>query len=634
MATLIPAIGGVLAQMTSGERRFAERLESHLEDDYLCWYDVPVGEQGLHPDFVVLHPRRGLLILEVKDWRLDTIQRISRQAATIMTNNGLKQVTSPMEQARRYAHAVVQQLESDHQLTFPSKHRYAGRLMVPWGYGVVLANITRRQFEQQSDLGLVFPPGRVICQDEMTASVDSEDFQSRLWGMFRHVPESPLSLPQIDRIRWHMFPEVRIQQGSLFDSAGETPSTGHSVTEALPDLLRVMDLKQEQLARSLGSGHRIIHGAAGAGKTLILVYRCVHLAKVLRKPILVLCYNKTLAERLQSMMNERGLGGSVQVRNFHKWCYDQCKAYHVALPPKGQGPEFSKALVERTVEAAGKGTIPPAQYGAVMIDEGHDFEPHWLSLAVQMVDPQTDSVLVLYDDAQSIYSRSRGKFTFSSVGIQARGRTTILRINYRNSEEIIQLATGFAREILDPKDAEEDGIPLVAPTSAGRHGPPPQLIRLPNLTREAEHIATDFLRFHHQDRYAWDEMAIICRARFIADTVEKALKRSGIPVNTQWRSAAGKAENEGVRLLTMHSSKGLEFPVVAIPGIGYLPYKNAEESEEARLMYVAMTRALEHLLLTGDRSSKFIMQLEALADTPLTAQSDDTADSQGKVVAR
>lgn len=55
--------------MTQGERRTAERLEQKLDDDYLVWYDVPVGPKHSHPDFVVLHPRRGLLILEVKDWR-------------------------------------------------------------------------------------------------------------------------------------------------------------------------------------------------------------------------------------------------------------------------------------------------------------------------------------------------------------------------------------------------------------------------------------------------------------------------------------------------------------------------------------------------------------------------------------
>ena len=70
MALLIPAIGTCLPRMTSGERRLAERLEQKPNDDYLLWYDVPVGPKQSHPDFVVLHPRRGLLTLETKDWRL------------------------------------------------------------------------------------------------------------------------------------------------------------------------------------------------------------------------------------------------------------------------------------------------------------------------------------------------------------------------------------------------------------------------------------------------------------------------------------------------------------------------------------------------------------------------------------
>jgi hypothetical protein len=55
MATLIPAIGSCVSRMTSGEKRFANRLEDKLEDDYLCWYDVSIGERTQHPDFVVFH---------------------------------------------------------------------------------------------------------------------------------------------------------------------------------------------------------------------------------------------------------------------------------------------------------------------------------------------------------------------------------------------------------------------------------------------------------------------------------------------------------------------------------------------------------------------------------------------------
>lgn len=79
MATLIPSLGSCKPRMTSGERRLAERLEQQLDEDYLLWYDVPIGPKQTHPDFVVLHPRRGLLILETKDWRLDTIQSATPQ---------------------------------------------------------------------------------------------------------------------------------------------------------------------------------------------------------------------------------------------------------------------------------------------------------------------------------------------------------------------------------------------------------------------------------------------------------------------------------------------------------------------------------------------------------------------------
>ena len=60
MATLIPALGACVSRMTTGERRLAERLEQKLDADYLLWYDVPIGPKQTHPDFVVMHPRRGL----------------------------------------------------------------------------------------------------------------------------------------------------------------------------------------------------------------------------------------------------------------------------------------------------------------------------------------------------------------------------------------------------------------------------------------------------------------------------------------------------------------------------------------------------------------------------------------------
>nr|MDZ8286050.1 3'-5' exonuclease [Nostoc sp. ChiSLP01] len=67
---------------------------------------------------------------------------------------------------------------------------------------------------------------------------------------------------------------------------------------------------------------------------------------------------------------------------------------------------------------------------------------------------------------------------------------------------------------------------------------------------------------------------------------------------------------QSIKLMTMHSSKGLEFPVVLIPGVGYMPHQYNTPEEEARLLYVAMTRAIEQLILTCDRSSEFTSRLE------------------------
>jgi hypothetical protein len=604
MAALIPSMGSVIRRMTPGERRFAQRLEAKLEEDYLCWYDVPVGPRGLHPDFIVLHPLRGLLILEVKDWRLETVQHISRISTTILTAQGAKEVMNPLEQARHYAQAVADLLRGDSALRVPARHRYEGHLRFPYGYGVVLTNICRRTFEA-SGMNQAMDGHLVVCQDEMLEAVDAEDFQQRLWAMFTVLFPRTLTVPEIERIRWHLFPEIRIQQGGLFGSdenKEESPP---------PDLIAVMDLQQEQLARSLGGGHRVIHGVAGSGKTLILGYRCMHLAKVLRQPILVLCYNVTLASRLRHLIDARGLGAQVIVRNLHGWCSDQLKHYHVALPPDGTG--FYERIVQAVIDGLERGQIPAGQYGAVMVDEAHDFRPEWLKLIAQMVDPTTDSLLILYDDAQSIYGASKRRgFSFASVGILAQGRTTILKLNYRNTSEILTVAYEFAKEALRPHDADEDGVPLVYPEAGEVHGPVPELIRLPTLADEGAYLARTLKRLHREGM-VWSDMAVLYRTKFVAEEVITALEIAAVPVD--WITEGRKSRHyqpsaESVKVITMHSSKGLEFPVVAIPGLGFLPHDRAEPTEEARLLYVAMTRAMNRLVMTHHRTSSFVQRLE------------------------
>ena len=235
MATLIPALGSCVSRMTSGERRVAERLEQKLDDDYLLWYDVAVGPKHQHPDFVVMHPRRGILILEVKDFKLSTLISADKQTWEIHGDAGPKTIASPIEQARQYAHQVVKAMERDPQLV-QGEGPYQGKLAFPWTYGVVLPNISRAQFER-AELGQAMDGHRVICQDEMLESVDAEELQSRLWDMFPYMRGGVMSLPQMDRVRWIMFPEVRVPvTDQLFDDTDEEAD--------LPSIMRGMDLQQ------------------------------------------------------------------------------------------------------------------------------------------------------------------------------------------------------------------------------------------------------------------------------------------------------------------------------------------------------------------------------------------------------
>jgi hypothetical protein len=586
--------------MTTGERRFAERLEARLEPDYLLWYDVPVGPRARHPDFIIVHPRRGALMLEVKDWRTDTIQSINPEQATLLTERGVVIELNPFEQARQLAHEVVSLLQRDQLLVNPENDPRRGKLCLPWSYGVVLPVITRKQFVD-AELGGAIPEDRVICADEMYEEVNAEEFQKRLWHMFPWWPKTPLSLPQIERIRWHLFPDIRVA----------APRQTTLLPDAVPDVMRVMDLEQERLARSLGEGHRVIHGVAGSGKTMILVYRCVHLAKLVHKPVLVLCYNKTLAERLRQLINDQGVGQHVHVRNFHGWCRDQLTQYHCVVPTTTDKNEYAKQLVERLGDSVERGQVPAAQYGAVLVDEGHDFEAEWLKLVVRMVDPETDFLLLLYDDAQSIYKR-RGKFSFRSVGVNAQGRTTILRLNYRNTAEVLKVAHKFAADVLKPEDADEDGVPIIQPQAADRHGPEPQLVRRATLRDEAAYLVRLFSALKAQN-HAWGDMAVVYHAGFIAEEIKAAFERAGIPtVNLTARAPEkGATRPDKVSLVTFHSSKGLEYPVVAIPGLGFLPNPNEPEPDQVRRTYVAMTRPTERLIVTCHRESAFVKRLLA-----------------------
>jgi hypothetical protein len=584
---------------TSGERHFAKAIKRCLGDEYIVWYDVPVGLKVIgnpsrQPDFILLHPQWGVLIMEIKDWRMKTIQDLNPKQATLLVNGQPTEAKNPLNQARDYGFRVMNLLQKDHLLVHP-RGKHEGKLLTPCNHGVVLSNIKRRDFEAKN-FSTVIPPHLVICQDEMNDSVSPEAFEKRLLDMCEYSFGSTLANEQIDRIRWHLFPEIRINAPSQLDK--------------IPDIIQIMDLEQEKLARNLGDGHRIIHGVAGSGKTLVLVNRCLQLIEELDKPILVICFNLVLAAQLRYVLQEKGAEGRVIVQHFHGWCKHILKQSCVSSPRRADYAELQEYIhaIENTVlEAVENGQILQGIYGAVLVDEAHDFNDSWLKLLAKMPDPDKKHLLILYDDAQGLYSRQRP--IWSRLNIQARGRTSAMKVNYRNTIEVATWASLFAQDMLaETSNPDEDQPIRLTPQTAGRIGIAPKIRPQSNFREEVKYIATGLKKLH-EEGYAWNQMAILYAFKRDGGTVAEILASKGVPV--EWLNEQNDRLNynpaaPSVKVMTIHCSKGLEFPVVAIPGID----KIDNYDEKVQLIYVGMTRSTNKLVLsyTGSNCNSALVQ--------------------------
>ncbi|BCM54405.1 NERD domain-containing protein [Escherichia coli] len=578
--------------MTAGEKRVASRLEAFMSNECLVWYDIPVGRKNRHPDFVIIDPENGLVFLEVKDWTVHTLHQVNHEQVILETNGILKSEINPLLQVRRYACDTVNALPADSRLR-QNDGQYKGRLNLAWAYGVVFTRITRQQLKalagnDENAVERIFPSAQTICQDDMTQSVLPDIFRQKIAGMFTMGFRTRVT-PQVrDILRAHLFPEMTVRQHSQ---------------------IKIMDIQQEILARNIGDGHRVIHGVAGSGKTMILLFRCLYLAETTPGKILVLCYNITLASYLRECIESRGLKSRVTVFHFHSWCASMIKRHGIQVTAGGK--DYPEKCFSALEDAVNSGTITDTGYDAVLVDEGHDFESRWLALIARLFDNASRSLLLMYDDAQSIYRRERAlSFSLASVGIQAQGRTSVLPVNYRNTKRILHFAYAFSREYFEKHQNRE--IPFVQPQAGGEEGTEPEILRCASESDEAVQVV-GWLEKRYTLCGHWSDMAVLCPAEFSVKHLKEVMTQRGIPYATCFDSEGKKKysrRKDVVHLLTYQSSKGLEFPYVAVINASFVHSGAADESEVIPALYVAFTRATRELLVTCYRENSISRHLE------------------------
>jgi hypothetical protein len=297
MAEMIPEI--LPSTSTAGEKRVFAAL-SKLPDDCLVYYEPVVRRR--YPDFIVILPAVGVLIIEVKDWRLAELSHLTADSITVRRRGTETTALHPREQARRYKFRLMDECRSHPQaeLLMQKTGPYANRYAFPFCHVAVLSNINRSQIGREApELAKIFPMDTTITRDQLAdwEALTAGDLIVRLKACFDPWWEFPkLASRQVDVFRSVIHPEVVIR------------STNTD--------LAVLDLRQERNARAVGEGHRIVYGVAGSGKTVLLIARAKLLAEEPAKRILVLCYNRLLAAHLATATANHG---NIKAMTFHGW---------------------------------------------------------------------------------------------------------------------------------------------------------------------------------------------------------------------------------------------------------------------------------------------------------------------------
>jgi superfamily I DNA/RNA helicase len=297
--------------------------------------------------------------------------------------------------------------------------------------------------------------------------------------------------------------------------------------------------------------------------------------------------------------------------------------YRALLNDKGY-KEPSDAMRDARALLEHKGDVLP--YRAVIVDEAQDLPAEAFRLIRQLVPggDQAHDLFIVGDAHQRIY---RHKVVLGRCGINIRGRSRKLRINYRTTEETrkwaIDLLTGVSIDDLDGGTDEQKGYRSLL------RGLSPRVEHFPTFKEEVEFLAA-YLAPLAEDPDLLASTCLVARTQNLLTQYEGALKAAGIPTYHIRRSEAEDRRAPGLRLATMHRVKGLEFDRVVIAGAndGVLPLAwdrksvddpelgNEGEVRERALLYVAGTRAKRELVVTSSGAPSTLLPA---ADDPQAA---------------
>lgn len=246
-------------------------------------------------------------------------------------------------------------------------------------------------------------------------------------------------------------------------------------------------------------------------------------------------------------------------------------------------------------------------YTHIIVDESQDLSKVQLEFISRLYNTDKDysSITFVADTAQSIYTNSWlvKNRSFASIGFDMTGKSTSLSKNYRTTTQIAEAAFSLIEKdenIVSDKN-------YVKPSLIDRQGNYPVLKSFDSFENELNYVAN--LIADISKIYSYKNIAIVARTKSLLKSAECILSYNSINCCMYNENDTIDFDNDSVKLITMHSIKGLEFKVVILIGLSnkIIPNINASKwsddiqiikSMERKLLYVGMTRANEKLYMS------------------------------------
>lgn len=610
LAVIIPE--RVPSSASQGVRRLFAIL-SQLPDDYLIYYEPLINPS--RPDFIIISPYLGLLVIEIRPWYAAHIKKITKTQVHLRGRENTTQA-NPIHHSRQFLAELVRKAQKT-PLCAPllEKNSITHGFRFQTGNLLILPNCSVRQLIDHSagNLYEALGPDITLCKEIFTgmSGWDTVDLLRFLKSsVYPHGITSPLTCDQIHSIRAVIHDEIIVDLPGTYRS--DTP--GQTIAS-----LKILDRDQEKILHHISSGHHLLYGPAGSGKTAIMISRCALLHTLHATiRILVLCHAHGHSEQLKKVFHRFP---RVEILTFERWA----ERLGITRNSSSRKNESDAAFGERCFERITTDCEHAHAYDAVFIDEGDRFAPSWFRCAREALkDPESGNLCIVADSQKGM--KGPGGVSWGSLGIHLKGHVHHLGMKpekeYHNTREILSLARMF---FLPEAHYSEEYRNLVHLCECQtRSGLKPLLIWNTSHEHQAEYAIYLVQRLLSSIKSAQylsgirpDDIAILYP---YAEGPDKYFISSMIPAlekicPVQWVSEESTTYSRvnlpGLKIHDAHSIRDLTYRVVMIIFAENFErfFSDSEFFSGRNLFYMALTRPIDYLTIQYTDRTEIIRKI-------------------------